>query len=77
MRDIGIIVNKIINELPSDFNNKSILISNLQQISQRYFYKAPEQQSEAWWEVANLLNKYIDLPNTTWKKKIQKIFGGA
>lgn len=77
MRDIGEVLDRIIREVPVDFENGAGLKDALRSISQSAKkYMAPETVQAHWNQVANVLERFLGDPDAEWKRRIASIFAG-
>lgn len=73
-RNIIDIIDRILAEIPEGFDAKNTLTTDLIKIRKDALYRAPEQQSQDWNRLSEMLNFY--LPRPIWKQNIADIFEG-
>ena len=76
MRDLKTVIDRILNEVDADYQNKAELEGQLNSVVQSYYYTAPEAMYLRWNEAAAILEQELGEPDTEWKKNIQRIFNG-
>lgn len=75
MRNIAIVVDRILQEIPDDWPNKKQLQQRVDDRVQSSLYTAPELMWLRWQEVGEILGEELGEPDTEWKNEIADIFG--
>jgi hypothetical protein len=74
MRNLVMIIDKIIELIPRSFAERESLIGILEDNKSSYAYAAPEMRSFWWKEVAMNLEAFLGVPDEPWKKTISDLF---
>ena len=75
MRNLAVVVNRIMEKVPNNFANREKLEERLLDRVQSYMYTAPELLWLRWQEVGDILGQELGEPDTVWKQEIVDIFG--
>ena len=76
MRNIAEVIDLMIAEIPNNYPNKDIFISQLESIKLAAMFTAPEIMSFRWQQVYDVLISKIGEPKEDWQKNIADIFSG-
>ena len=76
MRNILEIIDKIITQIPQDFDDKTYLIEELYAIRESSIYSSPEGVNYCWLQISCALNIFLKQPDTDWKINIFNLFSG-
>lgn len=74
MKTLSEIVERIKEEIPSDFKNKEELLGALAKIMDDSLYTAPENMHLHFAKTGEALEQYLGVPDVAWKKNVVKIF---
>ena len=74
-RDIGDVIDRIIQVLPEEAN--PVVAAELKKIKSDAGFAAPETMGGVWNKAAQVLTIYIGIPKEDWQIKVSKIFSGT
>ena len=75
-RNILDVIERVIKEVPDEFEEKNDFARDLSKLSDSAKYSAPELQSYRWKQFGDLCALYLGKPDTIWKVEIQNIMAG-
>ena len=75
-RDIKDVMIQVIKQIPEDFEDREELISDIKDIGNDIFWKAPDNMWQSWGDFGDILECYLE-PNNgeDWILKIKQIMG--
>lgn len=75
MRDIGKVMNAIVNIIPEDFEQRDHIEASFKHIAGSVPYTAPEAMSMRWDQLIQVLNAYVPLCESSpdWIKTLAKV----
>jgi hypothetical protein len=73
MRNITVVIDKIVKEIPPEHIE---IVDALESLKRSCGYSAPEMITERWYEFCSILSGYIPNPEKQWELNVKDIFNG-
>ncbi len=72
-RNILDIITQIKKYVPDDWENRDDLFHDLKSLQESVLYSAPEMMGFRWGQLGEILDEWLEKPDTEWKQKISDI----
>jgi len=76
MRPLDEVIDAVLKLVPADFDQREVLVAELESIQESYPYTAPESVGDLWFRFATTLNVTLGDPDSKWKEEIADVMSG-
>ena len=73
MREIAEVADRVLAEVPKDYLFLEDMIADINKLKRSVLYTAPEMMPFRWRQLMQICERYLERPDTDWKKSIDEI----